>query len=222
MIFCLYHLFFSGCTLQEKKESTGTCENSTECVVGSMCAGGFCIEAECFYSEDCPYSSYCTEDYQCVEGCQNSADCIPGYACEQNLCVEQGCRDSQLDCRIGEICTESECILLEPSPCENCSYSDWLEGLGEERECIIYSYDLSVSCDWSLDSGCPSGMSCYPADGLGQVEEGVCIYSYAMYRCSSTQDCPRGFHCLEDVYQNESGINVCWANCKQYIEEGWM
>ena len=111
---------------------------------------------------------------------------------------------------------------VEPSPCESCSYQDWVDGLEGGRECILYSYDLSLECDWNQDQGCPEDMRCYPADGQGLVEEGVCMYSYAMYHCENTGDCPRGFHCLEDVYLNDSGINVCWADCKLYREEGWL
>ena len=222
MFFYLYSLFFFACTLKEEKNTVGSCDNSADCSEGSMCAGGVCIAAECFYSTDCPYSSYCSEDYRCLDGCQSNDDCIPGEACEQDTCVLQGCRDSQLDCKIGERCLEQGCVVLEPSPCESCSYQDWVDGLEGGRECILYSYDLSLECDWNQDQGCPEDMRCYPADGQGLVEEGVCMYSYAMYHCENTGDCPRGFHCLEDVYLNDSGINVCWADCKLYREEGWL
>ena len=222
MLLYLYHLFFLSCTLQEKKETIETCYNSTDCSSGYLCGGGLCLAAECFYSEDCPYSSYCSADHLCVDGCELDSDCIPGEICDQDRCTEQGCRDSQLDCKIGERCVDQVCVEPNPGPCESCRYQDWVEGLEGERECIIYSYALSQSCDWHQDVGCAEGMSCYPADGQGLVEEGVCIYSYAMYRCESIQDCPRGFHCLEDVYLNDSGINVCWADCKTYREEGWL
>ena len=50
-----------------------------------------------------------------------------------------------------------------------------------KEKCVIVSYDRTIPCDWRTDSGCPDTMSCYPADGMGMVDEGVCIYSYAFF-----------------------------------------
>ena len=94
--------------------------------------------------------------------------------------------------------------------------------MGGERECVIVSYDRTIPCDWRLDSGCPDTMSCYPADGAGLVDEGVCIYSYAFFRCDVDTDCPRGFSCAQDIYANDSEIHVCWGDCNMYISQGWL
>ena len=165
----------------------------------------------------------CSDARLCTMGCFEDGDCLAGRLCsEDGMCLEANCRSSQLDCQTGERCIDGACTMISPSPCSSCSYQDWVEGLGEERECVIVSYDTSFLCDWNEDIGCPNTMSCYPADGVGETEEGVCIQSYAFYRCEEEEDCPRGFHCAQDIYANESGINVCWGECSFFLSQGWL
>lgn len=197
------------------------CQNNTECSGTSRCVLGTCIAVECATTYDCPLEHVCAES-NCVSGCSEDKDCLAGRSCIEGYCTEYGCRDTQLDCRIGERCIEGECTLLEPIPCSACTYADWLKEQDLASECMIQSFDVSIACNWRLDQGCPEDMSCYPADGEGLVEEGVCIQSYTLSVCVSDDDCPRGFYCSEDIYANGSGINVCWGDCAFYIGQGWL
>ena len=94
--------------------------------------------------------------------------------------------------------------------------------MGLEQECVIHSFASDSSCDWRANTGCPDGMSCFPADGNGESEDGICIYSYGFLRCDSALDCPRGFFCKEDIYQNGEGIDVCWGDCPFYLSQGLL
>ena len=100
------------------------------------------------------------------------SDCLAGEECLEQQCQTYGCRDAHLDCELGERCLERECVFVEPNPCSSCTYQDWRDGLGNEQECVIVSYNQTIPCDWVQDEGCPDEMSCYPADGMGEVECG--------------------------------------------------
>jgi len=217
-------LFFFACTLfTDSTESSSTsCQNSAECLSGFSCQENLCTKISCVSSQDCKLQEFCNADNVCIDGCQFDHDCVAGEECIEQQCQEYGCRDPHLDCLLGERCVERECVFVEPNPCSSCTYQDWSTGLGNAQECVIVSYNQTIPCDWALDEGCPGEMSCYPADGLGEVEEGVCIHSYAFFRCSEDVDCPRGFHCKQDIYANDSDVHVCWGDCNYYIEQGWL
>lgn len=186
------------------------------------CIADVCTNIECSTSFDCALQTYCNEENRCIEGCTQDEDCFAGFSCSEGACSAYECRDAALDCLLGEQCQDGRCQIVEPSPCTPCTYQDWSHGLGSQRECVIVSYNRTIPCDWMTDQGCPDTMSCYPADGMGLVEEGVCIYSYAFFRCDTDSDCPRGFSCAQDIYANESEINVCWGDCRLYLEQGWL
>lgn len=217
-------VFFLACTLSSSTSESkpDVCHNSAECAVGFSCQDQICAPIDCLRSQDCAINEYCGENHVCVEGCRYEDDCYAGEHCLDGQCQSYGCRDAHLDCLLGERCIEQECLFVEPSPCTSCSYADWRDGMGSEQECVIVSYNQTIECDWSTDEGCPDGMSCYPADGLGEVEEGVCIHSYAFFRCTVDVDCPRGFHCAQDIYANDTDVHVCWGDCNYYLSQGWL
>ena len=215
-------LLVIGCRFSDKAEQP--CYNSADCSDGEKCFSGQCLEVDCFHSEDCLFGEYCAEDYECKTGCFVDGDCHSGDGCNvnSNQCESYGCRDSQLDCRIGEFCIDATCQVSEPSPCQTCSYEEWTEGMEPDQECVLYSFAEGSSCDWRQNTGCPEHLNCYPDDGLGLVEEGICVNAFAFLRCQTQTDCPRGFFCKEDIYQNGGGVNVCWADCRFYLEQGYF
>ena len=211
-----------ACNFLPSKQQYAHCENHAQCETGFSCLHNRCRQVDCISSLDCKLKEFCNSDFQCALGCNQDLDCLSGERCSQRECIQYECRTSELDCLIGERCIEQECVEVEPGPCDPCTYADWEQGIGEERECVIVSYDRTIPCDWRLDEGCPDTMSCYPADGIGLVDEGVCIYSYSFFRCDIDTDCPRGFSCAQDIYANDSEIHVCWGDCNVYISQGWL
>ena len=204
-----------------QKETVSGCQNSTECREYSSCISGVCIEVDCVSTYDCPLEEVC-EEYSCIQGCYDDRDCLSGRRCDSGSCVDYSCRDTQLDCLIGEVCREEVCTPVDPSPCAKCTYLDWIEGMAPLQECVIHSFDTSLTCNWHDDTGCPDDMSCYPADGQGNVDEGVCIRSYGFHRCVNNEDCPRGFYCAQDIYANDSDVHVCWGDCVFFRQQGWL
>ena len=212
----------SSCHFSSAKESPQQCENHAQCELGFSCLNNRCRQVDCISSLDCKLKEFCTSDFECVSGCSQESDCFAGEVCIEGECEQYECRTSELDCLIGERCIDQKCMQVEPSPCEPCTYADWEQGIGGQRECVIVSYNRTIPCEWRTDEGCPDTMSCYPADGIGMVDEGVCIYSYAFFRCDVDTDCPRGFSCAQDIYANDSEIHVCWGDCNVYISQGWL
>ena len=143
-----------------------------------------------------------------------------GEACLGGDCIADACEDTQLDCQLGELCLAGECQTSDPSACALCDYQDWSLGMAAPQECVLYEFDTSLSCDWQNDTGCPVDMHCYPDDGQGLSDTGFCVYSYAFLLCESSTDCPRGFYCREDIYRDDSQVNVCWGDCPFYRQQG--
>ena len=67
------------------------------------------VREEAAFFADCKIGRYCTEQYKCKAGCGLDSDCFPGQRCEENTCIEYNCRDTGLDCRVGEFCGEDGC-----------------------------------------------------------------------------------------------------------------
>lgn len=213
-----------GCGTAPQSPTTDACINHADCGTDKKCFSGECLAVECFYSADCPRGFYCDDSYSCVAGCTSASDCLAGEACDivSNECLSYGCRETQLDCALGEWCIDGECMVATPSPCTTCDYLDWKTGIGDEQECVLYSFLQDVNCDWRDNVGCPEHLNCFPSDGLGLVEDGICVNAYGFLRCDTSTDCPRGFFCKPDIYQNGEGINVCWADCRFFLEQGFV
>ena len=54
----------------------------------------------------------------------------------------------------------------------------------------------------------------------GEVETGTCVDTFAFMRCEDATDCPRGFFCAMDIYQNGTEVNICKGDCPAYEAAG--
>ena len=147
-------LLLQACIFASSNRSDQQCENHAQCVDGFSCVHNRCRLVDCISSFDCPLKEFCNADFQCASGCNQDLDCFSGERCSQGECIPYECRTSELDCLIGERCIEQKCVEVEPSPCDPCTYADWDQGMGGQRECVIVSYDRTIPCDWRSDEGC--------------------------------------------------------------------
>lgn len=189
----------------------GTCAHDAECEA-ERCIDGICVVAECYRNDDCAYGQKCT-DRGCESGCDVASDCPAGEACVDAVCKPAECQQTSTDCDYGERCAESECEAEAFPHCQPCAYEDWLVSPNGTQECILYNLRPQGSCDWRLGSGCEADYACFPADGAGEVDDGICLQAFWFKPCSTTVDCARPFVCKADIYQDGSDVGVCWSEC---------
>ena len=199
-------LLFVGLACLEKPSLLLPCGSSTDCEDGQACGqDNACIDAGCLSSADCGIDQFCSPGYQCKEGCTEDGDCIAGQACNEGSkqCEAYGCRDTHLDCDLGEYCEPStgECYLSDEGHCASCDMGDpnscgpeggctahddgsecWEDGdcpngqTCEDRKCSLYLCELS--CDPEEEEPCPRGFSCVSSPGWGYTCYGDCMWMY--------------------------------------------
>ena len=196
-------------------ESDSVCDNSTDCTLDSVCRDGTCASVACFGSTDCGWSEHC-EAGVCVVGCERDGDCMAGGLCQDGECVESTCQNTQIDCAFGQYCLQGECIDSELPVCERCDYSEWQQGMADNRECVTYRFFQEQTCSWPDAIGCEVEMSCFP--GSSDEGPGICVELFAFSYCQSDDDCPQGFSCWLDIYGEGSGVSVCETNCNSYLD----
>ena len=120
-------------------------------------------DVDCATSLDCDLEQYCTSNYECVAGCNEDEDCFAGDSCnvDSKECESYGCRDTTLDCAIGEFCNPmtAECFQIHRGHCQSyCSWNDLVYG-ATGYECV--NFDMgSGSCSTDINgnqSGCSGG-----------------------------------------------------------------
>lgn len=197
--------------------SPDPCVHDADCP--ERCINGVCVTAECNRNSDCPYGERCS-DLGCVSGCDVDEDCAAGDICSAGECQRAECQQTSSDCEYAERCVEGACLAEDFPHCEPCGYSDWQTSPNGVQECILYNLSAQGSCDWQQNSGCEGDQTCFPADGQGLVDEGICLVAYWFKPCTTTMDCARPFVCRQDVYGDGSDIGVCWAECPFWRAEG--
>ena len=174
---------------------------------------------------------YCSEFFQCVPGCSQDTDCIAGDVCEEGVCATQGCRDTELDCAVGEYCdTQTQsCYADSFDHCGVCDFNTW-QGTISGGECVVYSYDENAYCNWDdwsqTGSGCSSTETCLPMylfDPFASTG-GFCANIFKFKTCSPgvEETCPRGFSCYEDIYNDGSNSNLCVGDCMFLLDNGYL
>ena len=116
----------------------GECTQDSDCPPDQICEDGQCIgQPECDSNEDCDDGDACTTDIckpalgcihtpidTCVDndpctidGCEpdvgcvyTTIDCEDDDACTIDECVEGQCVTAPMDCPIGEVCDDGECV----------------------------------------------------------------------------------------------------------------
>lgn len=172
------------------------CIDNGDCSDGQACLLEVCEDVECLASEDCNIREYCnTETYVCRAGCEDDGDCIAGESCDtaSNTCEEYGCRDTQLDCAIGEICREvtGECEFAHAGHCDRCEPDPFA---------------------WEMNGTCANRNAvCGTYDGVESFCFQPCVQGQA-------DACPRGYECVE---QASFGGTFCSAFCPTLYENGW-
>jgi len=230
-----------GCTptQEESKVSSGlACANSSDCLTGELCVEQSCQAVDCATSMDCDLEEYCTANYECVSGCGNDDDCFAGDSCntDSKECETYGCRDTVLDCQVGEFCNPmtAECFEDSRGHCTTyCSWDDLVYGT-TGYECVNFDSG-SGSCSTDINgnqSGCSGGAVCYPNNTedssflFGGQTPGKCINFYRAYYCdanSSQEQCPNGFACTPLRYTDGSQTEpVCLGDCQYYTENGFI
>jgi hypothetical protein len=155
--------------------------DASVCADGEVCVKGACRTPECTTSADCAIQKYCTEGYVCEPGCSADADCRAGQVCNatNNKCVAYGCRTTELDCEIAEVCDEQtgECEQAPGEWCQTCQSANpyscgqgylclaWDEGgpgwcfpeVAPQDECPrgFYAYDLGAPYGTICVGDCP-------------------------------------------------------------------
>ncbi len=197
------------------------CVDNGQCNDGEGCRDGVCVTAECLASTECGLGEYCSPaEFSCKTGCMTDSDCFAGEEChiENRTCVSYGCRSTELDCSVGEICdlnesssTYGECTQDTRKHCKTCEIDR--NNCPTGMECFIS--ELGDSC-WT-DADCPANYTCdMMADFNFYCHRDRCLAS-----CSpnQTNSCPAGFQC-SDV----SGFSeyYCVADCEYLKGEGHL
>lgn len=167
--------------------TTGECIDNGDCDGTAACIERSCVEVECLSSADCGLETYCeveTKTFVCEDGCNTDDDCYAGDSCdpEARTCEAYGCRDTQLDCAWGEVCDT------------------------KSGQCEVAEGDHCDVCDFWGGGGCSRNAECIPFDEWATE-------SYCVETCdpSSSDECPRGYSCI-DLYGDDSFWG-CFAWC---------
>jgi hypothetical protein len=149
------------------------CDEETPCSrIGEVCTEGFCVEARCANSSQCPMESYCSGG-DCLPGCTEEDDCLPGSTCdvETKTCVDEACTNTTIDCGYREFCNVAtgDCYDAGDQYCKFCD-EDWECGEGN----LCYAHYCGVDC--SRGEECPGGFECIPfADDAGNIVTYQCF-----------------------------------------------
>ena len=176
------------------------CVDNADCTDGEACLLNVCEPVQCLSSESCAIREFCdTDTYVCRAGCEADEDCQAGESCNvgTNTCEVYGCRDTNLDCAIGEVCSpvSGQCQYAHNGHCDTCE-PDLLWG------------DVNGSCQ-------DRDAFCLTFDG----EDFFCFQE-----CTpGANDCPRGYVC--DGTQDFDGDGridyTCGAYCPTLYANGW-
>lgn len=174
MILALVSLLAWGCKSKE-------CEQNLNCASSEVCMEGQCVARTCMDSSTCPMEHFCNADSgTCTAGCEYDRDCYPYHRCDTSgQCVENGCRDTELDCALGQYCNTltGECYDAGGAYCHTCKVDS---DCGGTNYCLdIGSPDGSRYClvDCSLGQECPRGYSCVSIIDSGQNVVGEGCYA---------------------------------------------
>jgi len=129
---------------------------------------------------------------------------MAGESCDlsSNTCEAYGCRDTHLDCEIGEICNANsgDCYDDPGGTCDSCTADE--------------NYDDQITL---LFGGALSGQHCVQWDTNVYYWLALCNPNAAV------DSCARGFTCVEEIYGDPSfSVDACIGDCTFYIDNGYL
>lgn len=158
--------------------SAPECVDDADCDGVAVCTEAqSCREVQCVESIQCPLGTFCQFN-TCFTGCAETSDCSPGNVCDvaRNQCVQSACTDSEIDCRLGEVCGEDGVCRVPSGLCEPCA-ADWGSACFNTHngECAYSGNDYAcfTTCDPQAPAGGPRGFTCLEFEG-GHIWYGVC------------------------------------------------
>lgn len=150
------------------------CVDNGQCGRGQACVANECVDVECVNSSACSLEQYCDlTTYACKDGCELDEDCRAGEICgtQSRQCESYGCRSTELDCALGEVCTASgTCQRASGAHCQACYDPYFGSGCGSNATCYAFdeagieSYCI-VNC--TSNDQCPRGYECFDVTGYG-------------------------------------------------------
>lgn len=245
----LWFLVLTGCTLGNKDDvSDAECVNSVDCPDGKLCRDGECQVVECLSSSDCDLEYFCADNGQCEDGCASDDDCLAGDSCDvsEQECEAYECRNTELDCDIGEFCDEvsGSCYDDAFDHCESCNAQQAYVTPPDGAECIFFEATDACTILLEVDpfsgmvtnvgetTGCGDGEVCGAEEYVDvdwntfmQIYSGTCYVTNKYKTCSMSSaedDCPRGFDCWEDIFGDNTGVDICFGDCEFYLDNGYL
>jgi hypothetical protein len=203
-----------GASPCDSATSACPCELQGECVNGTLCVGGLCINP-CDFSYQCGAGKVCANG-QCVGQCDAVNPCAAGYKCTKGICIPDPANPEcgpQKMCADGEICVSGLCT----TPCS------------KNADC-----DAGEVCDWSTGS-CIDNPSAQPvcemnnecASASPQIcgEDGFCHFvcdpmsaDMGVAQCKSIDT--RFVKCDKGVCKTEEEVNPECTTQKPCPEPG--
>ena len=194
------------------------CVDNGQCGEGQACVEEVCTDVACTSSASCDLGEFCSDkNWTCEAGCLSDSDCSAGSTCntEKRECEEYGCRSTQLDCEIGELCdveqTEEygECYEDTRAHCQVCDAGN-NSSCPNNASCFVF--ELGDNC--RRDSDCPDGWTC---DMMADFQN-YCHRDRCLVECNpnNANACPRGYQCGDT---SGFGDYHCIADCA-YLDEG--
>ncbi|MEE2756329.1 MAG: dickkopf-related protein [Myxococcota bacterium] len=223
------------------------CERDTQCIEGRICVDGACADGcaddaacldadptlplcfdgrcgQCETDDQCFGAGTCdVEQHLCVEPavCSDSRECLGTRVCVGGTCeATPDCRDDEVDCPPGQICSEDGQCLRDPSgACES------------DADCPVLGHVClearagNICGPCQEDSDCPTGMECrVRADGNACAEPDTCSSDD---ECIGSRVCVNGAcdlpQCADDVYEDNetaetatpiiAGLLRCLVSC---------
>jgi len=225
------------------------CEGDNECDDADPCTEDSCFGGYCVYVDQLGCLE-CNSDYDCMPAgrrCASDGVTVVQYAavCDQHVCAytvreecEFGCEEGQ--CReAGECVMDSDCVSANHcdigtcnsgqcewdrvEDCRSCNYNSDCDSSEEfcSTQLLNVMYENTGECEsgfcWLNHVDCPGG-----------CQDGVC--SVASGSCSSDDDCPGLFRCLESgTCGYDDDYIVCSIDCNHdeyenfvpYVWYGW-
>jgi len=204
------------------------CETNDDCLSGTVCVDGSCLEGDCGNKYDCPIEYICdTAARKCEPGCEDDKDCYGYNECIGGECVERTGCEGTYQCGLAEMCTiEYNGTEDLPPQDRGCCYNPKTEG----SETCPNPNEPQKFCDVCTDTQNQQGECGTNSYGKNycvelQDKDGNSMGNFCLihWDCSvaagedieadpGTVECPRGYTCIKQE-EGEMAGKYCLADC---------